>query len=407
MPLRAGLRGRRAAARPRLLPDRQRRLRRRERQLRADHARAPPRARGRTTGWSSRSSGKSGVEHRIEIDDPAVIEALDVMRRRRGGDDRLLACKDGRSLAAARLRAGQRLRPRDDRAARPPPRTSAPGTPPCSRRPRWPRPTEPGETKASRKRAVAGGDEGGRGVPRQHPDAGPLVVRRPARRSTPTRRAGRSQRRHPAYLRHRRRAPGRPGAGRRCRLLDSDEHRTWRSRSSRATSPQQDVDAVVNAANRAMRGGGGVDGAIHRAGGPAVLEDCMRALPATGSPPATPAGRPPGDMPARWVIHVVGPNRTAGETDRVAAHLLLRPRARGRRRARRPHGRVPAGQRRRLRLAARTTRSPPPSRRSGRPPTRGRGGPAGGVRRDVRRTTQMRDAAADAVSSEPLARAPR
>lgn len=77
----------------------------------------------------------------------------------------------------------------------------------------------------------------------------------------------------------------------------------------------QQVDAVVNAANRAMRGGGGVDGAIHRAGGPEVLEDCRRRFPqglATGAAGWTTAGR----MPARWVIHVVGPNFTRGETDR-------------------------------------------------------------------------------------------
>jgi len=77
----------------------------------------------------------------------------------------------------------------------------------------------------------------------------------------------------------------------------------------------QDVDAVVNAANRAMRGGGGVDGAIHRAGGPAVLADCVARFPdglATGDAGWTTAG----DLPARWVIHVVGPNRNAGETDR-------------------------------------------------------------------------------------------
>lgn len=77
----------------------------------------------------------------------------------------------------------------------------------------------------------------------------------------------------------------------------------------------QDVDAVVNAANRAMRGGGGVDGAIHRAGGPAVLEDCRRRFPkglATGDAGWTTAGA----MSARWVIHVVGPNVNRGETDR-------------------------------------------------------------------------------------------
>lgn len=77
----------------------------------------------------------------------------------------------------------------------------------------------------------------------------------------------------------------------------------------------QEVDAVVNAANRAMRGGGGVDGAIHRAGGPAVLEDCIARFPsglATGDAGWTTAG----DMAARWVIHVVGPNHAAGERDR-------------------------------------------------------------------------------------------
>jgi O-acetyl-ADP-ribose deacetylase (regulator of RNase III) len=78
---------------------------------------------------------------------------------------------------------------------------------------------------------------------------------------------------------------------------------------------RQQVDAVVNAANRGMRGGGGVDGAIHAAGGPAVLEDCVRRFPdglATGDAGWTTAG----DLAARWVIHVVGPNYNAGERDR-------------------------------------------------------------------------------------------
>jgi O-acetyl-ADP-ribose deacetylase len=77
---------------------------------------------------------------------------------------------------------------------------------------------------------------------------------------------------------------------------------------------EQDVDVVVNAANTAMRGGGGVDGAIHRVGGTAVLADCVRRFPdglATGRAGWTTAG----DLPARWVVHVVGPNWTAGQRD--------------------------------------------------------------------------------------------
>jgi O-acetyl-ADP-ribose deacetylase len=72
----------------------------------------------------------------------------------------------------------------------------------------------------------------------------------------------------------------------------------------------QDVDAIVNAANSSLLGGGGVDGAIHRAGGPSILAECEQ-IRRTTFPDGLPTGRAVatggGNLPARWVIHTVGP----------------------------------------------------------------------------------------------------
>jgi O-acetyl-ADP-ribose deacetylase len=83
---------------------------------------------------------------------------------------------------------------------------------------------------------------------------------------------------------------------------------------------EQEVDAIVNAANASLMGGGGVDGAIHRKGGPEILRECKR-IRTEQYPEGLPTGRAvattAGALPAKWVIHTVGPVYSKSE-DRSA-----------------------------------------------------------------------------------------
>ena len=76
---------------------------------------------------------------------------------------------------------------------------------------------------------------------------------------------------------------------------------------------QQEVDAIVNAANSSLAGGGGVDGAIHRRGGPAIMAETRRHYP-DGCPTGSAVVSGAGDLPAKYVIHAVGPVWSGGRS---------------------------------------------------------------------------------------------
>jgi O-acetyl-ADP-ribose deacetylase (regulator of RNase III) len=86
---------------------------------------------------------------------------------------------------------------------------------------------------------------------------------------------------------------------------------------------RSETDAIVNAANSGLRGGGGVDGAIHRAGGPEIMTECRRIIERIGTlPPGQAVRTTGGNLPAGHVIHTVGPvwrGGSAGEAELLAA----------------------------------------------------------------------------------------
>jgi O-acetyl-ADP-ribose deacetylase (regulator of RNase III) len=85
---------------------------------------------------------------------------------------------------------------------------------------------------------------------------------------------------------------------------------------------RMEVDAIVNAANSSLMGGGGVDGAIHRAGGPAILDDCRKIIAKQGGcKPGEAVITTAGNLPAKFVIHTVGPvwnNGKNNEADKLS-----------------------------------------------------------------------------------------